>query len=79
VFTYLAHSSDSSYIINPVITDTRHHYTKPDLIQKVAKLKRTLVKLKIGALPPDRTSGPDGVRLLSDLSTLPKIQTVHAS
>ena len=51
----------------------------PYLIQRVAKLKRTGVKLKIGALPSNRTSGLDDVRLLSKLSMLPKIQTVNAS
>ena len=39
----------------------------------MAKLKRTRAKLKTGALPTDRMSGPDGVRPLSGLSTLLKI------
>jgi hypothetical protein len=47
--------------------------------QKVAKLKRSRAKLKIGALLPDHTSNHDGVRLLSELSTLSKIQMVHTS
>ena len=51
----------------------------PYLIQKVAKLKRTRVKLKTGALLPGRTSGPNGIRLLSEFNTLSKIQMVHDS
>jgi hypothetical protein len=45
----------------------------------MAKLMRTCTKLKTGALPIDRTSGPDGVRSLSELGTLLKIQTIHDS
>jgi hypothetical protein len=45
----------------------------------MAKLKRTRVKLKIGALLTDRMSGLDGVLPLSGLSTLLKIRIVHAS
>jgi hypothetical protein len=48
-------------------------------MQKVAKLKHTRVKLKTGALLPDHTSDPDGIRLLSELCTLFKIQTTLAS
>ena len=44
----------------------------------MAKLKCTRAKLKTGALPTNRTSGPDGVRLFSELSTLLKIQIIHA-
>jgi hypothetical protein len=56
------------------ITDTTHHCTKAYLIEKVAKLKRTQAKLKTDALLPGGTSSPDGVRLPSELSMLPKIQ-----
>jgi hypothetical protein len=40
---------------------------------------RTCAKLKTGALPTNYTFGPDGIRPLSELSTLPKIRMVHAS
>jgi hypothetical protein len=45
----------------------------------MAKLKRTHAELKTGALHTDNTSGLDGVRPLSEFSTLPQIRIVHDS
>ena len=80
MLTYLAHSSNSSDIARSYYNGLQHTISLSlILIQKVAKLEHTQAKLKTGALLLNHMFGPDGVCLLSELSTLSKIQIVHAS